>query len=691
MQLAAAIETSRDGFMLINAAGRLVAANQRMADFFPAAAAKSGTSVLDPGCRITTLLGTALARGLAVAPGRATRRQIRDRLLAIAAYPAEVRLADGRWLRISGSSADGGMLVICVEVTVSHWAASVLEQGLSDREQGLAYQEQVLELLSQGVCLYAPDATVRLANARYSELMGIDPALPVPGATMRSLIAASIEAGHHGERSLDTVEQACLALVARGEKRRLVLTMSTGRLVAFDHIPTPDGGWLAIFEDITERRQLEDRAAFLAHHDVLTRLPNRIMLGQRLQQAIAAAGRGARFALLRLNLDNFKGINDTLGHAFADKVLRAVGERLVDCVREADFVSHLGGDEFAIIQAGVTCAEDGADLAQRVVRLFANPFEADGHRISVAASIGIAMVPEDGTHVDMLLRNADTALDRAKRESRGSYCLFETDMDARIQARRAMAVDLRRALADGAFELHYQPLVEVAAGRVTGFEALLRWRHPQAGMVSPAHFIPLAEETGLIVPIGDWVLHAACAAAAGWKVPVRVAVNVSPLQFKCGDVASSVASALALSGLPPHRLELEITESALLNNSAATLEVLRGLRALGVRISMDDFGTGYSSLSYLRSFPFDKIKIDQSFVHDLEHSADSAAIVGAIVGLGRGLGMRVTAEGVETAGQLARLRTAGCDEVQGYYFSRPRPGNEVAGMIERIDTMAVAC
>jgi EAL domain-containing protein (putative c-di-GMP-specific phosphodiesterase class I) len=254
-----------------------------------------------------------------------------------------------------------------------------------------------------------------------------------------------------------------------------------------------------------------------------------------------------------------------------------------------------------------------------------------------------------------------------------------------------MAVDLRRALADGAFELHYQPLVEVAAGRVTGFEALLRWRHPQAGMVSPAHFIPLAEETGLIVPIGDWVLHAACAAAAGWKVPVRVAVNVSPLQFKCGDVASSVASALALSGLPPHRLELEITESALLNNSAATLEVLRGLRALGVRISMDDFGTGYSSLSYLRSFPFDKIKIDQSFVHDLEHSADSAAIVGAIVGLGRGLGMRVTAEGVETAGQLARLRTAGCDEVQGYYFSRPRPGNEVAGMIERIDTMAVAC
>jgi EAL domain-containing protein (putative c-di-GMP-specific phosphodiesterase class I) len=300
------------------------------------------------------------------------------------------------------------------------------------------------------------------------------------------------------------------------------------------------------------------------------------------------------------------------------------------------------------------------------------------------------MVPEDGKHPDTLLRNADVAMVRAKKVWRGTYCLFERDIDARVQARRAMLADLHQALADGAFELHYQPLVDVAAGRVTGFESLLRWRHPQRGMVPPVQFIPLAEETGLIVPIGDWVLHAACKAAAAWPVPVRVAVNVSPLQFKGGDVSGSVASALALSGLPPRRLELEITESALLTDSAATLDILRGLRAQGVRISMDDFGTGFSSLSYLRSFPFDKIKIDQSFVRDLETSSDSAAIVGAIVGLGRSLGMRVTAEGVETEGQLAHLRAAGCDEVQGYLFSRPRPGDEVAGIIERIDAMVFA-
>jgi diguanylate cyclase (GGDEF)-like protein len=684
--MAAAMETSRDGFILVSSSGRVIAANQRMADFFPA-----GVSALKPGSHLASLLRIALAGALSVAPGRVARRQLCARLMAIAAGPAEVRLADGRWLRLSGSNAaDGGVLIICVDVTVSRRAAASLQEGLSLHEKGVAYREIVLQSLSQGICLYAPDATVRLANSRYSELMGIDPALPIPGATMRSLLAASINAGHHGERSLDTLEQACLALVARGKKQRLVLTLATGRLVAFDHIPMPDGGWLATFEDITERRQLEERAAFLARHDVLTRLPNRTMLGERLEQAIAAAGRGARFALLYLNLDHFKTINDTLGHTIADWLLRAVGERLSACVRETDFVCRLGGDEFAIIQAEISCAEDTAKLAHRIVQLFAAPFEADGHRINVAFSIGIVMVPDDGAQADTLLRNADAAMERAKRDGRGTYCLFECDMDARVQARRTMVLDLHRALADGAFELHYQPLVDVAAGRVTGFESLLRWHHPQGGMVSPAEFIPLAEETGLIVPIGDWVLHAACKAAAAWPVPVRVAVNVSPLQFKGGDVSGSVASALALSGLPPRRLELEITESALLTDSAATLDILRGLRAQGVRISMDDFGTGFSSLSYLRSFPFDKIKIDQSFVRDLETSSDSAAIVGAIVGLGRSLGMRVTAEGVETEGQLAHLRAAGCDEVQGYLFSRPRPGDEVAGIIERIDAMVFA-
>jgi diguanylate cyclase (GGDEF)-like protein len=673
-RLGQGLEGAREGYLLIRPSGRLAASNAAMVNFFPALAA-----TLVPGTHISRLLAAALSRGFSTGTRRASRLAVRHQVLGIATTQAELRLHDGRWLRIGGTlTPDGGMLVICIDVTAAHEHAEALDIARCDREI-------VVQKLAQGICLYAPDATVRLANARYSELLGINPALPRPGATMRSLLAASIEAGHHGERSLDGMEQACLALVARGEKRRLVLTLSTGLLVAFDHIPLENGGWLATFEDITERRRIEERAAFLARHDALTRLPNRTMLSERLEQAIAASGRGVRFALLCLNLDHFKIINDTLGHKFGDRLLRAVGERLLACVRETDIVCRLGGDEFAIIQTDIEQAEHSAELGHRMLRALAAPFRLDGEHVNVSGCIGIAIGPDDGTHGDALLRHADTAMVRAKRDGEGTCRLFEPEMDARVQARRGMETALRRALADGAFELYYQPLVDVQANRVTGFEALLRWRHPDGTMVPPAQFITLAEEIGIIVPLGAWVMHAACAVAASWPAGLRIAVNVSAMQFKTSGLAACVTSALAASGLPARRLELEITESVLLADNAATLDVLRDMRARGVRISMDDFGTGHSSLSYLRSFPFDKIKIDQSFVRDLEDSADSAAIIGAIIGLGRSLGMRVTAEGVETAGQLDHLRAAGCDEVQGYYFSRPRPGGEVAGIIARIE------
>jgi diguanylate cyclase (GGDEF)-like protein len=555
-------------------------------------------------------------------------------------------------------------------------------------KQEVQYRDLVLNNLVQGICLYGPDAVVRLANRRYSELLGIDPSIPKPGATMRALLAASIEAGHHGERSLDMLEAACLALAAAGRRQRLVLTLATGRLVSFDHVPLPDGGWLGIFEDITERTQMEENAKFLARHDPLTRLPNRTMLGERLDQAIASAGRGTRFALLYINVDHFKAVNDTLGHAIGDRVLRAIGERLTDCARETDFVARLGADEFAIVQAAIAGPGDGGSLAQRLSAALAEPIHIEGHSIVTSVSIGIAIGPDDGARADVLLKRADAAADRAKQDGGGAWRLFEPEMDARLQARRAMEIDLRRALASSMFEVYYQPQVTMPDGRVIGFEALIRWRGADGTMISPAQFIPLAEEIGIIADIGDFVLHAACREAMRWPSSLTVAVNVSPVQFKGGRVGDSVFAALAASGLPAARLELEITESVLLAESAATLGMLRTLRALGVRIAMDDFGTGYSSLSSLRSFPFDKIKIDQSFVRDIGAAADSTVMVRAMVGLGHSLGMSVTAEGVETEAQLALIRATGCDEVQGYLFGRPSPATDIPVIIARLAPVA---
>src|SRR6185437_11337264 len=416
--------------------------------------------------------------------------------------------------------------------------------------------------------------------------------------------------------------------------------LSHGRVIAISRQAMADGGWVATYEDVTERQRAEAQSVFMARHDALTGLPNRVLFHERVEQALAQAGRAEDFAVLLLDLDRFKAVNDTLGHPVGDELLRAVAERLQACVREVDTVARLGGDEFAVVQSGVTKAEDAAVLARRIVEVVSQPYDLDGHRIMIGASVGISIAPGDGASCGKLLKNADVALYKTKAEGRGTWRFFEPDMDARLHARRALELDLWAALANDQFELHYQPLFDLRANRIGGFEALLRWRHPKHGMVSPADFIPISEEIGLIVPLGDWVLQRACAEASVWPGHVKVAVNVSPAQFRTGHLVDSVTKALAASGLPAARLELEITESVLLANSAATLATLHALRALGVRISMDDFGTGYSSLSYLRSFPFDKIKIDQSFIRDLATTDDAEAIVRAIIGLGASLGMR---------------------------------------------------
>ena len=432
-----------------------------------------------------------------------------------------------------------------------------------------------------------------------------------------------------------------------------------------------------------ERQHAEARIGFMARHDVLTGLPNRLLFAERLEQAIAQMGRGSGFAVLCLDLDHFKEVNETLGHPFGDKLLCAVAERLNACVREVDTVARLGADEFAIVQRDVKHAEDAELLARRIVEVVGKSYELEGREASVGLSIGISIAPADGALAERLLKSADLALHRAKAEARGVWRFFEAEMDARVQARRTLEADLREALAKDQLELHYQPIYDLERERISGFEALLRWRHPARGMVSPAQFIPIAEEIGLIVSFGEWVLHQACAEAMRWPEHVKVAVNVSPAQFASGALLRAVSDALAASGLTAQRLELEITESVLLAATDASFSTLRSLRELGVGISLDDFGTGYSSLSYLRSFPVDKIKIDQSFVRNLSATDGSDMIVRAIISLGRSLEITTTAEGVETDEQLARLRAEGCDEVQGYFFSRPVPPASIPQLLER--------
>jgi diguanylate cyclase (GGDEF)-like protein len=443
---------------------------------------------------------------------------------------------------------------------------------------------------------------------------------------------------------------------------------------------------------MTEYRRIEARVAHMAHHDILTELPNRTLLRERMERALDGGRNGRSLAVLCLDLDRFKDINDTLGHPVGDALLKAVGARLLACVEDGDTVARVGGDDFSIVQLASDQPVAATALANRIIAAIGEPFDLDSHQVTVGTSIGIAVAPGDGSDPNQLLKSADLALDRAKAEGRGIHRFFEPDMDADMQARCKLQNDLRKALTNGEFELYYQPLVNLARDEICGLEALLRWHHPERGFVSPGEFIPLAEETGLIVPLGEWAMRQACAAAAKWPEHIKVAINLSANQFKNRHLVETVFSALAASGLPASRLELEITESVLLQNNEVTLATLHQLRALGVRIALDDFGTGYSSLSYLRSFPFDKIKIDRCFVSDLsESSEDALAILRAVASLGISLGIATTAEGVETQEQLARVREEGCTEMQGYLFSPPRPLAEVQRLfLDRAEAPASA-
>jgi diguanylate cyclase (GGDEF)-like protein/PAS domain S-box-containing protein len=451
--------------------------------------------------------------------------------------------------------------------------------------------------------------------------------------------------------------------------------------------PFADGAGLAssvvvsIVRDISERMETESKIASMVHHDALTGLPNRVLLRERLEEARTFVERGGSAAVLSVDLDNFKSVNDTLGHAIGDALLQGVAERLLRCVRQDDTVARLGGDEFVVVLLGLENREEAAQRGQSIVDLVSEPYHLAGHQLLVSASVGITTSPGDGILPDQLLKNADVALYCAKAEGRRAYRLFEPSMAVHRQARLDTEGELRDALADDSFVIYYQPIVSVTSGAIVGLEALVRWQHPVRGLIYPDAFIPIAEDTGMIVRLGEWVLRGACRHASQWPEAVRLCVNVSPTQFKAANFLGTVCDALEASGLPARRLDLEITESVLLQESDGTLATLNELRRMGVSISLDDFGTGYSSLGYLRSFRFDRIKIDRSFVGDLLQRAESAAIVRAVVGIGNALSIATVAEGVETSGQLRRLRAHGCSEAQGYLFSKARPVDEITAML----------
>jgi diguanylate cyclase (GGDEF)-like protein/PAS domain S-box-containing protein len=533
--------------------------------------------------------------------------------------------------------------------------------------------------IPQGLVVYDNTAHVTVCNHRYIEMFGLSAEVVKPGCTMQDLIYHRKQTG-----SFDgDVEEFCSNIihdVALGKVTHQITEAPGGRAIQIINQPLQAGGWVATIEDVTERTQAEERIRHLAHYDPLTDLPNRALFHERLKHELKHIAPGEQLAVLYIDIDEFKSVNDTLGHLIGDELLKSVAKSLSGCATGDGFVARLGGDEFAVVQTAVKSDAEVSDLATRIFEAIRAPYECLGHQVTTDASIGVALAPQHGTDLHQILKNADLAMYAAKSAGRRTYRFFEPDMDAQVTARRLLEIDLRQAISDGALEVYYQPCLGLQDNKITGCEALLRWRHPTRGMVSPVEFIPIAEETGLINQIGEWVLTTACAEATTWPENVKLAVNVSPVQFKSGTLALKVVGALAASGLAASRLELEITEAVLIRDDDAALAILHQLRDIGVRIALDDFGTGYSSLSYLQRFPFDKIKIDRCFVNDIEDSDGSSCIVQAVVNIAAARHMTTTAEGVETKQQQQLLRMLGWSEMQGYLFSPPRPASEVKAL-----------
>jgi diguanylate cyclase (GGDEF)-like protein/PAS domain S-box-containing protein len=666
-QLDTALNNMTQGLVLYDASARIILCNRRYIDMY-----ELSTDVVKPGCRFYDLLRHRQETGSFdgnvdelcsnilrnVKQGRVTRT-IRES-------------GDGRSFQIVNQPlAQGGWVATIEDITERR----NLEQ---ERDRNYAFLHQIIDHIpSQITVKDARDRRYLLANRVAEAQFGLSHDAIVGKTALDLFPKAEAEIiTAYDDRTLQSAADLFLD-EHQWNSQGLGTRFITSRRIGIRDQTGETRYLINVVDDVTERRHADEKIAHLAHYDALTDLPNRVLFREQIERELQRTSRGAQFALLYIDVDEFKGINDSLGHHVGDELLKAVAGRIRNCIRESDLIARLGGDEFAVIRTGVSNTAEVVEFVTRIHEAIRQPYQCLGHQLSTDASIGIALAPQDGTDLDQLIKNADLAMYAAKAGGRRTYRFFEPAMDASAKARLAMEQDLRQALADGGFEIHYQPLVDLHRDEVSGCEALLRWRHPEHGMISPAKFIPVAEDTGLIVELGDWVLRTACAEAATWPDHIRVAINVSPVQLKFQTLALKITSALAASGLPANRLEIEITEAVLIHDDEAALAILHQLRAIGVRIALDDFGTGYSSLSYLKRFPFDKIKIDRCFISDIAEIGGSSAIVQAVVNIAASRNMTTTAEGVETLEQKQRLRALGCTEMQGYLFSAAKPGPEV--------------
>jgi diguanylate cyclase (GGDEF)-like protein len=686
-RLQTALSNMVQGLCLFDDQQRIVVANQRYAEMYglPLESVRPGTTLRE-------ILKARVDRGIySDAEGEKFVEQ------GVAGFRREVSevlsLADGRFIAVMRRPlANGGLVSTHEDITERQTLHAQVEQQnrlLTEHEQLLQLQnlqfDAALANMSQGLCMFDAEQRLVVCNDRYLHLYGLRRDQVALGkTTLRDIVLMRIHNGlYAGATPAEYVRERTAPIVAASDVTHV---LSDGRVIAISRRPMPNGGWVSTHEDITERRRSEAKIAHMARHDALTDLPNRMLMREKLEEALnGERHEDGSLAVLMLDLDRFKEVNDTLGHPAGDALLKEVAGRLRGCARETDTVARLGGDEFAIVLCARDPAGEAVVLAKRILEVLQAPFDLGGHQASIDTSIGIALAPADGTDADCLMKNADLALYRSKSEGRGTYRFFEPEMDQRMQARRRLEQDLRNALLTGEFSVHYQPLINIEHDEVCGCEALIRWQHPERGNVPPADFIPLAEETGLIIPIGEWVLRQACKDASGWPEHLKIAVNVSPAQFRSRNLADMVINTLAAAGLSPERLELEITETVMLENEDEAFGTLRRLHDIGVRVALDDFGTGYSSLSNLRKFPFDKIKIDRSFVSDLSSAnVDALAVVRSVARLGVTLGMATTAEGVETREQMDKVRAEGCTEMQGFYVCAPAPAEEITRLLRSL-------
>jgi diguanylate cyclase (GGDEF)-like protein len=671
LRLDAALNNISQGVAMFDAQQRLVVANRRYAEIYRLAADQ-----VTPGQSLEEIIRLRAAVGTCPGDPQALALDILAKVRAGRLGTTVVReLPDGRSVAVSNAAMEaGGWVATHEDITARRRAEIELLERKGELERLNAQFDVALNNMIHGLCMYDADMRLIVCNTRYAEMYAIPVELTRPGTSYQAIVEACVPAPEQAAQVVAYMQ------AWRAEPRSFTWPFGDGRIIAVTHRPLRDGGWVGIHEDVTERKRAEAQIAHLAYHDALTGLPNRAAFTEKVADAIAhATAAKDKFALVSLDFDRFKEVNDVLGHAVGDDLMGEVAARLAVSAGE-NFIAHLGSDDFVLICAAGDQPTAAEILAERIQAEMARDITAGGHSLRVSASIGIAIFPEDGGHAAALLANADVALDRAKAEERGSIRFFDASTDQRQRDRRALQHDLGAAAERGEILIHYQPLARID-GTVTGFEALVRWQHPARGMIPPSAFIPIAEESGLIVPLGESILRAACHEAASWPRPLAIAVNLSPIQFRHGDLAGAVHAILLETGLAPARLELEITEGVLIGDFSRALAILRRLKDLGVKIAMDDFGTGYSSLSYLQAFPFDKIKLDRSFVSKVRTSAQSAAIVRTVIGLCRGLALTVVAEGVETQSELDFLVEEACDGVQGYFIGRPAPIEHYAGLI----------